>query len=93
MNTFLLFISGSEIFIVFLVILLLFGADKIPELARMFGKGVNEFRKAADDIKREFKTSADEVEQEVNEFSEKLRREKIQDKKITDDDKILKKKN
>ncbi len=93
MNTFLLFISGSEIFIVFLVILLLFGADKIPELARMFGKGVNEFRKAADDIKREFETSADEVEQEVNEFSEKLRREKIQDKKITDDDKILKKKN
>ncbi len=93
MNAFFLFISGSEIFIVFLVVLLLFGADKIPELARMFGKGVNEFRKAADDIKREFETSADDVEQEVNKFSEKLRGQKNQEEKITDDDEIIKKKN
>ena len=49
----LLFISGSEIFIIILVVLLLFGAKKIPEIARMLGKGMNEFRKATDEIKRE----------------------------------------
>jgi TatA/E family protein of Tat protein translocase len=49
----LLFISGGEIFVILLAILLFFGADKIPEFARMMGKGVREFKKATDDIKRE----------------------------------------
>jgi len=42
----LLFISGQEIVIVFVVVLLLFGANKIPEFARGLGKGLREFRKA-----------------------------------------------
>jgi len=49
-----LFISSGEIFIILLFILIFFGADKIPEFTRMMGKGVREFRKATDDIKREF---------------------------------------
>ena len=49
-----LFISGGEIFLILLAILVFFGADKIPDFARMMGKGVREFRKATDDIKREF---------------------------------------
>jgi TatA/E family protein of Tat protein translocase len=53
----LLFISGGEIFIVLLFVLIFFGADKIPEFARMMGKGVREFKKATDDIKREFTDS------------------------------------
>lgn len=48
-----LFISGSEIFIVFLVVVLLFGANKIPELARGLGKGMKEFKKATEEIKKE----------------------------------------
>jgi len=48
-----LFISGSEIFIVLLVVVLLFGANKIPELARGLGKGMKEFKKATDEIKKE----------------------------------------
>jgi len=48
-----LFISGQEIFIVMIVVLLLFGAKKIPEIAKGLGKGMREFRKATDDIKRE----------------------------------------
>ena len=48
-----LFISGQEIFIILLVVLLLFGANKIPEIAKGLGKGMREFKKAADDIKRE----------------------------------------
>ena len=50
-----LFISGQEIFIVMIVVLLLFGANKIPEIAKGLGKGMREFRKATDDIKREIK--------------------------------------
>ena len=49
-----LFISGGEITIILLFVLIFFGADKIPEFARMMGKGVREFKKATDDIKREF---------------------------------------
>ena len=41
MNT-LLFISGGEIFIVLIVVLLLFGANKIPENARGIGKGMRD---------------------------------------------------
>jgi TatA/E family protein of Tat protein translocase len=47
-------ISGGEIFIILLAVLLLFGSNKIPEITRMMGKGVREFKKATDDIKREF---------------------------------------
>jgi len=53
----LLFVSGGEIFIVLLFVLIFFGSDKIPELARSFGKGVREIKKAADDIKKEFANS------------------------------------
>ena len=55
----LLFISGQEIFIILIVVLLLFGAKKIPEVARGLGKGLNEFRKATDDIKKEIKDNSD----------------------------------
>ena len=53
-----LFISGGEIAIVLLFILIFFGADKIPEFARFMGKGVREFQKATDDIKREFQENS-----------------------------------
>ncbi len=43
----------GELFIVILVALLLFGPKRIPELARGLGKGIREFRKAAEDIKNE----------------------------------------
>ena len=40
-----------EIALIVLVVVLLFGAKKIPELARSLGKGLKEFKKAKDDIK------------------------------------------
>ena len=57
--------GGGEIFIVLVAVLVLFGANKIPELARMLGKGMNEFRRATDDIKREFREGADEFKQDL----------------------------
>jgi sec-independent protein translocase protein TatA len=56
-----LFISGQEIVILALAVLILFGSKKIPEMARGLGKGMREFRKAADDIKRELNQSAPDI--------------------------------
>ena len=43
-----------EIFLVFLVILLIFGAKRIPEIARGLGKGISEFKRATQDMASEF---------------------------------------
>lgn len=66
----LLFISGGEIFIVFVVALLLFGANKIPELARGLGKGMREFKKATDDIKNEIKDSSNDIVEDINDMKD-----------------------
>lgn len=46
-------LGGPEVFIVIFAILLLFGAKKIPELARGMGKGIREFKDATKEIKNE----------------------------------------
>ena len=45
--------SGPELFVIVLVVLLLFGAKKIPELARGLGRGIREFKDATKEIKNE----------------------------------------
>lgn len=47
------FISGGELVVVFLVVLLLFGAKSIPDIAKSIGKGMREFRKVSGDISNE----------------------------------------
>jgi sec-independent protein translocase protein TatA len=47
-------IGGQELLILFLVVLLLFGADRIPEVARALGKSIRDFKRAAGDIENEF---------------------------------------
>lgn len=54
--------GGLEWIVIGLAVLLLFGAKRIPELARGLGQGIKEFRKASDDIKREIEQG--EVEKE-----------------------------
>ena len=64
MNTTLAFIQalgGPEIAVIFVVILLLFGAKKIPELARGLGKSMGEFKKAREEFEREIVKAEDEV--------------------------------
>ena len=43
-------LGGGEIFLVVVVVLLLFGAKRIPELARGLGKGIKEFKDAKDGV-------------------------------------------
>ena len=47
------FISGAEIFVIFLIVLLLFGADKIPDIAKGLGKGIRQVKDATQEIKTE----------------------------------------
>lgn len=61
MNTIFLLLGGlgtSELLIILLVFLLLFGAKKIPELMRSLGKGVNSFKQGLKDVTDEI-TSED----------------------------------
>ena len=51
------FIGGlgpTELIVIFLIVLLVFGAKRIPEIAQGIGKGITEFKKAARDITDEF---------------------------------------
>ncbi len=45
----------QELLIIFIIILLLFGAKKLPELARGLGKGINEFKRAQQGLEEEIK--------------------------------------
>jgi len=67
----LFFISGQEIFVILIVVLLLFGAKKIPEVARGLGKGLNEFKKATDDIKNEIKENS-EIAKDLNDIKKTI---------------------
>jgi|TARA_B110000908_G_scaffold78551_1_gene94275 sec-independent protein translocase protein TatA len=53
-----LFIGGPEIFIIILIVVMVFGADKIPEIARGLGKGMRQVKDATNDIKKEINDSA-----------------------------------
>ena len=59
-------ISGGEILVIVIVVYLVFGPKKIPEFARMLGKGINELRRATDDIKREFNREVNNVKKDIN---------------------------
>jgi len=59
MYSLLLFISGPEILFIGLIVLLVFGADKIPEITRGLGRGIRQVKDATEDIKSEIKKSAE----------------------------------
>lgn len=44
--------SFWEIFLIFIVVLLLFGAKRIPEIAGSMGKGIREFKKSINEVER-----------------------------------------
>lgn len=65
--------GGLEWLVIILVFVLLFGAKRIPEVARGLGKGINEFKKATDDIKREIEYGANNVNDSVNSVKDSVR--------------------
>ncbi len=55
-------LGGTELIIIMAVILLLFGAKRIPELARGLGRGIREFKDASSEIKREIESAGSDDE-------------------------------
>ena len=53
-----LFISGAEIFFIVFIVVMIFGADKVPEIARGLGKGIRQIKDATNDIKSEINKTA-----------------------------------
>jgi len=52
MHTLPLFISGAEIAFIMFILVMVFGADKIPDIAKGLGKGMKSIRNASNDIKK-----------------------------------------
>lgn len=67
------FIGGGELVLVFLAILLLFGSKQIPEFARTMGKGLREFKKATDEIKREINEETKGIGDDINDMRGSLK--------------------
>ncbi|NJW51881.1 Sec-independent protein translocase subunit TatA/TatB [Salinimicrobium oceani] len=59
MQTLPLFISGAEVAFIMFILVMVFGADKIPEIARGLGKGMRSIKNATNDIKSEVMRSAE----------------------------------
>ena len=57
----------TEILLIVLVILIFFGAKKIPELAQGLGKGIREFRKAAKEVSEDVDTDTKKIDTKSSE--------------------------
>ena len=55
-------LGPGEILLIILVVIILFGGKKLPELARGLGLGLKEFRKATQEIKDEVENAAEELD-------------------------------
>ena len=79
-----LFISGAEIFFILFIVVMVFGADKIPGIAKGLGKGMRQLRDATDDIKREIQKSAESQGIDTD-FTKDIRNELNEVKKNVDE--------
>ena len=74
-----LFISGAEIAFILFIVVMIFGADKIPDIAKGLGKGMRTLKDATNDIKHEISKSAEnqgidtDIVKDVNEEISKVK--------------------
>jgi sec-independent protein translocase protein TatA len=60
-------IGPQELFILFLIVLLIFGAKRIPEIGRSIGKGIQEFKRGMREVETELTTDKPEEKKAVEE--------------------------
>ncbi len=81
--------GAQELILIFLVVLLFFGAKRMPELFRSFGKSIKEFKKATSDVQDDIRTAID-TEDEPSEGSKITEQKAVKSTVASDDDKIEK---
>ncbi len=59
-------ISGGELLIIMVVVFLVFGPEKMPEMARKAGRLMNQMKKASSDLTNEFKKETSVIQNEIN---------------------------
>lgn len=74
-------ISGGEVLVILLLVIMFFGANRIPEIARGIGKGIREVRNATEDIKSEINKTSEGSD--LQKFKDKVQDETKQIKEIT----------
>ena len=79
-----LFISGAEIVFIMFIVVMVFGADKIPGIAKSLGKGMRQLKDATEDIKQEIQKSAEKQGIDTS-FTEDIKSEFEKVKKNVDD--------
>lgn len=73
-------IGGGELLLILIVILMLFGSDKIPEIARTLGKGIAQLKHATNEIKHEIQKGAEENGLDINSVTSGIHEEIAQAK-------------
>jgi TatA/E family protein of Tat protein translocase len=63
----------SEMLIIFVVALLVFGPKKLPELGKSLGKGIREFRKATDELKSSWEEQVRDIQSPINDVKNDIR--------------------
>lgn len=65
-------IGMPELILIFIVALLVFGPKKLPEIGKSIGKGLAEFKKASDDLKRTIEHEIEQGKQEASSIREQV---------------------
>lgn len=66
------FISGAEIVFIFMIVLLVFGANRIPEIARTLAKGIQQVKNASRDFREEIEKSVEEQGLDTKELKKEV---------------------
>ena len=57
--------GGSEVILILFIVLLLFGAKKLPDLSRSLGKSLGEFKKGKEDLERQIREMKDDIKDQA----------------------------
>lgn len=77
-------LGAQELILIFLIVLLLFGAKRMPELFRSFGKSIKEFKKAASEVQEDIRTAIDSEDEPQKPPKVESEQTKIQPSKVQD---------
>ena len=64
-------LGGGEIFVILMIVLLFFGSKRIPDVARNLGRGIRQFKDAAEDIQRDITDSVSDVKKQIEQDDNK----------------------